>query len=224
MLNNSFRTFFRLLSAIIIASGLLLSPGKALAQADDNILREPLTQQYYQRLLKETEYCEGDTVIFISLARQELYLMQGINVLKRYSISSSKYGIGCQDGSGQTPEGIHRIYRKIGHKTAVPYIYASHYNTGKKAKLTQQPKDSRHDYVTSRIMWLEGVEENFNCGGNVDSYHRDIYIHGTTEEGLIGATYSSGCIRMLNKDVIELYDLTPRLTYVVILNDIKSRL
>jgi hypothetical protein len=35
-------------------------------------------------------------------------------------------------------------------------------------------------------MWLTGLTEGFNKGGNVDSFDRYIYIHGTHEEGLIG--------------------------------------
>ena len=56
-------------------------------------------------------------------------------------------------------------------------------------------------------MWLKGLEDGKNLGGNVDSYNRYIYIHGTQEEGLIGKKASHGCIRMFNHDVIELYGL-----------------
>ena len=41
---------------------------------------------------------------------------------------------------------------------------------------------------------------------NIDSYHRYIYIHGTAEEEKIGAPASHGCVRMRNRDVIELFD------------------
>ena len=66
--------------------------------------------------------------------------------------------------------------------------------------------DTEDDYVTTRIMHLEGMEEGINRGGNVDSYERHIYIHGTHEEGRIGIPSSHGCIRMHNNDVIELYE------------------
>lgn len=191
----------------------------ATAQDDNDFFRNPLVKHYLGRLKTETEFCDGDTAIFISLQSQVLYLIKGNRILKRYSISSSKFGIGCTFGSGQTPEGIHRIWRKIGHQSKQPYIYMWQKNTGKKAKIVVEPRDTRHDYVTSRILWLEGVEEGYNCGGDVDSYHRNIYIHGTSEEGLIGSQASDGCIRMLNKDVIQLYKMAPRLTYVVIMND-----
>ena len=61
------------------------------------------------------------------------------------------------------------------------------------------------DIVTSRILWLEGLEEGINKGPGVDSKSRFIYIHGTAEEGLIGELASNGCVRMYNSDVIDLY-------------------
>jgi lipoprotein-anchoring transpeptidase ErfK/SrfK len=66
---------------------------------------------------------------------------------------------------------------------------------------------------------LEGLEKNVNKGGTIDSYSRSIYIHGTPEEGLIGQPASHGCIRMKNKDVIELFDKVKAGTYVIILNN-----
>ena len=72
----------------------------------------------------------------------------------------------------------------------------------------------RDSHVTSRILWLEGTEEGFNKGGNVDSFYRYIYIHGTAEEGLIGEKASHGCIRMFNQDVIELFSLVEKGTKV----------
>ena len=42
-------------------------------------------------------------------------------------------------------------------------------------------------------------------------------IHGTTEPRSIGRAMSSGCIRMLNADVIDLYERVPRGTKVVVL-------
>ena len=41
-------------------------------------------------------------------------------------------------------------------------------------------------------------------------------IHGTTEPHTIGKAVSSGCIRMFNQDVIDLYDRVPVGTKVVV--------
>ena len=62
------------------------------------------------------------------------------------------------------------------------------------ATIENKPKNTENDYVTSRIMWLEGQENGVNKGPGIDSYERYIYIHGTHEEGLIGVKASHGCI------------------------------
>lgn len=50
--------------------------------------------------------------------------------------------------------------------------------------------------------------------GGRDTLYR---IHGTTEPASIGKSVSSGCIRMLNQDVIDLYDRVPTGATVVVL-------
>ena len=58
------------------------------------------------------------------------------------------------------------------------------------------------DLITSRILWLDGLDEE-----NAQTRERYIYIHGTNQEQSIGQAASSGCIRMRNADVIRLFDL-----------------
>jgi lipoprotein-anchoring transpeptidase ErfK/SrfK len=82
------------------------------------------------------------------------------------------------------------------------------------AEIVHERHNNENDYVTSRILWLDGLEEGHNKGGNVDSFKRYIYIHGTHEEGLIGEKASHGCIRMFNNDVIELFSYIPEETEV----------
>src|SRR5918995_1396603 len=50
---------------------------------------------------------------------------------------------------------------------------------------------------------------------NRDTLYR---IHGTTEPWTIGTSVSSGCIRMINQDAIDLYDRVPLGTKVVVLS------
>jgi len=52
------------------------------------------------------------------------------------------------------------------------------------------------------------------CQGNKDTLYR---IHGTNEPWTIGQNVSSGCIRMTNDDIIDLYNRTPIGTKVVVL-------
>jgi lipoprotein-anchoring transpeptidase ErfK/SrfK len=51
--------------------------------------------------------------------------------------------------------------------------------------------------------------------GNKDTLYR---IHGTNEPWTIGRNVSSGCIRMVNDDAIDLYDRTPVGTKVLVLS------
>ena len=104
----------------------------------------------------------------------------------------------------------------IGEGAKINTIFSSRINTTRPAKVINEAEDSKNDYVTSRIMWLDGLEDGQNKGGNVDSYKRYIYIHGTHEEGLIGSKASHGCIRMFNDDVIELFDMVKIGTKVLI--------
>jgi lipoprotein-anchoring transpeptidase ErfK/SrfK len=49
---------------------------------------------------------------------------------------------------------------------------------------------------------------------NRDTLYR---IHGTNEPWTIGTNVSSGCIRMINQDAIDLYNRTPLGTRVLVL-------
>jgi hypothetical protein len=57
----------------------------------------------------------------------------------------------------------------------------------------------------TRILWLRGLEAQ-----NVNAFSRDIYIHGTPEERLIGTPASYGCIRMRSSDIIRTLHSPPR--------------
>ncbi len=155
-------------------------------------------------------------MILVSISKQRLYLIKGERLVKVYVISTSKYGIGSKEGSNKTPLGTHRICEKIGEGAKIGTIFKMGINTRRIAKLYTDTTDLEEDPITTRIMWLGGLEVGINKGKNIDSYKRHIYIHGTPEEGLIGQPASHGCIRMRNNDVIELFDLVPKGTLVEI--------
>ena len=129
-------------------------------------------------------------------------------------MSSSAYGEGQVENSLKTPLGKHKIKAKIGTNVDKYHFFVSRKHIPQKVEIISKNIDSEDDFITSRIMWLEGLDEGFNKGTNVDSFDRYIYIHGTHEEGLIGKKASHGCIRMLNHDVLELYKLVPEETTV----------
>ena len=154
--------------------------------------------------------------IEVDISEQRLYLIENNLIKASYPISTSKYGEGSIQNSFKTPLGEHSIKEMIGEEAEINTIFTSRINTKRSATIIDQFEDTDNDYVTSRIIWLDGEEEGFNKGGNVDSFRRYIYIHGTHEEGLIGTKASHGCIRMFNYDVIELFKLVNIGTKVLI--------
>ena len=154
--------------------------------------------------------------IEVDISEQRLYLIENSLIRASYPISTSKYGEGSIENSFKTPLGKHSIKEMIGEEAEINTIFTSRINTKRSATIIDQFEDTDNDYVTSRIMWLDGEEDGLNKGGNVDSFRRYIYIHGTHEEGLIGTKASHGCIRMFNYDVIELFNLVNIGTKVLI--------
>ena len=155
----------------------------------------------------DNQYFNLSTLLFVDIESQMLIHLEMGKILQTYSISSSYYGTGSQQNSFKTPLGKHEIYKKIGVDLPVNAILKGRVWNGAIANVIKEPIDTDFDHVTSRILWLDGLETGKNKGKGVDSRERYIYIHGTAEEGLIGRPASDGCIRMYNNDVIELFDL-----------------
>ncbi|MEC7646647.1 MAG: L,D-transpeptidase [Bacteroidota bacterium] len=171
-------------------------------------------------IIKEVEnYISEDIqeILFISIKNQKLYHIKNQKIITQYIISSSKYGTGNKQNSNKTPLGLHKIKNKYGKKTPENGIMISRNFTGKIATIYNDTTKSKTDDITSRILWLEGLEEGKNKGAGIDSYERYIYIHGTSEEGLLGTPSSHGCIRMKNKDIIDLHKIIEVGTLVLIL-------
>ena len=160
-------------------------------------------------------YSQND-IIIVDISEQRLYLYSNNDLILSYPVSTSKYGEGQTENSFKTPLGLHEIKEKIGHKAPINTIFIARVNTNKRADVQIKQNDTEDDFVTSRILWLDGLEDGINRGLGVDSYNRYIYIHGTHEEGLIGQKASHGCIRMFNNDVIELFDIVSEGTKVQI--------
>jgi len=145
--------------------------------------------------------------IEISITNQELILRDDSGVIKTYKISTSKFGEGSKENSFKTPLGKHEIKKMIGKDVIIGGRFIGRVHTGEIFPIyTDQEIYVKEDVVQSRIIWLSGLENNINKGKGVDSFARYIYIHGTPEEWLLGSKASKGCIRMSNKDVIELFD------------------
>jgi len=166
--------------------------------------------------MTSSAFAQDNLSIEIDISLQRLYLLDNSTIISSYPISSSKYGEGSKQNSFKTPLGSHMIKEMIGDQVPKNTIFISRINTQREAKIIHDQENSDNDYVTTRIMWLDGLEDGKNKGKGVDSYNRYIYIHGTHEEGLIGQKASHGCIRMFNSDVIELFSVVKKGTKVYI--------
>ncbi len=159
---------------------------------------------------KLTSYNLGDKAfwLLVHTPDQTLNLMQRMQVSQSWPVSTSRVGLASRDGGGGTPPGLHLIRRKIGQGAAPGTVFVSRQPTGKiwtPGPTTTGSND--RDLILTRILTLEGLEEDLNRGPGVDSLERYIYLHGTNHPEQIGQPVSRGCVRLTNEDVCELFDL-----------------
>jgi lipoprotein-anchoring transpeptidase ErfK/SrfK len=146
------------------------------------------------------------TSLHISVRDQRLTLKSGEESVRTYPVSTSRFGLGSEEGSMKTPLGQFRVAEKFGADAPVGTVFKSREPVGFR---DEHPPDE--DLVLSRILWLDGLEEH-----NANTRQRYIYIHGTNHEDKIGRPASHGCIRMRNTDLIALFDQVPLGAEVVI--------
>jgi L,D-transpeptidase YbiS len=151
-------------------------------------------------------------LLAVQIARQTtaLFLREkgGYELRRIFRCSTSKYGVGEKSGSNMTPRGLHRIARKIGGGWPVGTAFEGRQVVG----YTWQGQPLAR--IAHRILWLEGMEPGLNRGGNVDSFERYIYIHGTGHEMTLGQPDSHGCVHLSANDLLPLYDQVPEGTLV----------
>ena len=148
--------------------------------------------------------------VIISVRDQKLVLMRNGSKVATYPISTSMFGLGDAWGRMTTPLGYLAVEKKIGDNVPVGAVFHKRRLTGE----VLQPNAPGRDPITTRIIWLRGLEAQ-----NAHAFQRCIYIHGTPEETKIGRPASYGCIRMKSKDVAELYDQLPLGAVVQIIPD-----
>jgi hypothetical protein len=127
-------------------------------------------------------------------------------VVNTYVISTSKRPPSNVINSLGTPRGLHEIAERIGAGQPPGMVFKSRIPTGKHFSEVEDDDEHPRNLVTSRILWLRGLEPGVNQGGDVDTHKRYIYIHGTQREDRIGKPFSAGCILMRNADIVGLYD------------------
>jgi hypothetical protein len=156
-----------------------------------------------------------NSLLMIDIGRQTLTHFEAyrapdeFEIVKTYSCSTSRFGIGQTEGSNCTPLGLHRVAERIGDGEPAGTVFKGRKIVGH----TTQPEfaDAK---ITTRILWLEGLEPGINRGGQVDSHARYIYIHGTADQSSIGKPSSCGCIHLADDDLIPLFDKIPSGTLV----------
>ncbi|WP_409525970.1 L,D-transpeptidase family protein [Nitrincola sp. MINF-07-Sa-05] len=151
----------------------------------------------------------NDLLIRISIPTQTLQLLDQGRVLAEYPVSTALNGVGEQKNSGCTPRGLHIIRARIGADLPLNAVLVGRRFTGEiySAALAEQMPE--RDWILSRILWLSGCEPGRNRLGQVDSMQRYIYIHGTPDTEPMGIPRSHGCVRMRNRDVVDLFDRVP---------------
>jgi len=142
----------------------------------------------------------------ISLPLQKLYLKKGDEVIQEYPVSTARNGAGEQQDSECTPRGKHSIAEKIGEGCLPDTVFVEREVTGEIYNTDLREQFPTRDWILTRVLRLKGEEPDVNQGGNVDTFNRYIYIHGTPADTDMSIPGSHGCIRMRNDDVIQLYD------------------
>jgi lipoprotein-anchoring transpeptidase ErfK/SrfK len=146
---------------------------------------------------------EAPGTIIVDPQGHYLYLVQGGGRAIRYGIGVGRQGFGWSGSAN------------IRDKQEWPDWYPP------KEMIQRQPELKRQLSTLRGGLGVAGGPGNplgaramYLWQGNKDTLYR---IHGTNEPSTIGQSVSSGCIRMLNQDVIDLYQRTPLGAKVVVL-------
>jgi len=157
----------------------------------------------------------SEHLLLACVASQEILHLHHGKSVKTYPMSSSKLAPSCNEGSLGTPWGLHEVCEKIGKGSKPGTVFEGRVPIGLTAAECSPEQRSRN-LITSRILRLDGLELGVNRGGEVDTYKRYVYIHGTNHEEKIGSPASSGCLQMINRDIIEIFSIIPVGTHLFI--------
>ncbi|MBI4755225.1 MAG: L,D-transpeptidase [Betaproteobacteria bacterium] len=138
-------------------------------------------------------------------------------ILHRYLVSTARNGTGERRGSYCTPRGRHVVRAKIGGGAAFNTVFVARRPTGEMWTPDLAARHPGRDWILTRILWLSGCDVGFNRLGEVDTFRRYIYIHGSPDNARMGAPGSIGCVRMRNADIVDLFDRVAAGTAVEIL-------
>jgi lipoprotein-anchoring transpeptidase ErfK/SrfK len=189
------------IGALIVQSGsqVLAQPRVSIEQQAYSSVSAPsldATPSHLRRQIVTHRTREAPGTIIIDTPNTYLYFVLGEGRAIRYGI-----GVGRE---GFTWSGTRTIERKMEWPDWTPPAEM----IARQPYLPRFMAGGAGNPLGARAMYLSGT----------------LYrIHGTSEPLSIGKHVSSGCIRMLNDDVIDLYQRTPIGTKVVVLPDMHHR-
>ncbi len=144
-------------------------------------------------------------VLDVSISEQQCQLVIDNEVVFSAAISTALNGVGEQKNSGCTPRGHHIIRACIGAGQPINTVFVGRRPTGEIYNEVLGQQFPNRDWILTRILWLSGLELGKNRLANVDTMQRYIYIHGCPDSLPMGIPLSHGCIRMHNKDLLDLF-------------------
>ncbi len=144
--------------------------------------------------------------LLVSIEGQTTELFENDQLVRAFRVSTSKNPPSNTENSGGTPRGLHRIAQKIGHDAPLGSVFKGRVNLGQRFDELGEEEQATN-LITSRILWLDGLEPGYNRGDGCDSFARYIYFHGTNHEDKIGQPASGGCIQLLNQEMVELFEI-----------------
>ena len=171
----------------------------AVSDAGYSLPRIPIEKvdRKYHRQIVRYDTSEAPGTIIVDTSNKFLYLVQENGKAMRYGIGVGREGFEWR--------GTARVAMKREWPTWTPPT----------AMIKRQPELAKHangmkpglsNPLGARALYL------YNKGG--DTGYR---LHGTPEWASIGKAMSSGCIRLMNQDIIDLYERTEKGAKVVVL-------
>lgn len=147
----------------------------------------------------------AERLLLVRISTQTMQFFRAGELVRSYVISTSKRPPSNLKGSRGTPRGLHEIAERIGAGQPPGMVFKARVPTGRHFHELPDSVDDGN-LITSRILWLRGLESGVNLGGDVDTYDRYVYIHGTNRENCLGTPLSAGCVLMRNLEIVELYE------------------
>ena len=143
--------------------------------------------------------------LYVKISEQKLYHFFKNKLLTTYPVGTGRNPPSCLKDSLGTPTGLHEICEKIGDGEPLGMVFKGRKPVGY-SYLKCSRQEQEKCLITSRILRLQGLERGVNRGGDVDTFARMVYIHGTNHEERLPGRASQGCVVLSNPDIIELFD------------------